>query len=244
MKRLFLLAIATLLAGSALAAETVNPATASRLKGVLEKVIPGSPDSINVTPIHGVYEAVYGAQVFYISEDGRYLINGELFDAQKRENLTEQRRSQVRLAALKAVDEKSMIIYPAKGKAKHTVTVFTDVDCPYCRKFHQGMDEMNKLGITVRYLFYPRAGVDSESFKKATEVWCSKDRNKAMDQAKAGQPITDSSSCDAPIKSQMALAHSFGISGTPLLVLDDGRAIPGYLPPQQLLAVLDGKIKP
>ncbi len=243
-KRLFLLAIATLLAGSALAAEAVSTATANRIKGALAQVMPGSPDSITATPIPGLYEVSYGATVLYSSEDGHYLVQGELFDVQKRANLTEQRRTQARLAALKAVDEKSMIIYPAKGKAKHTVTVFTDVDCAYCRKFHQGMEEMNNLGITVRYLSFPRAGVDSESFKKATEVWCSKDRNKAMDKAKAGLPITDAATCDAPIKAHMALATSFGVNGTPSLVLDDGRFVPGYLPPQQLLAVLDGKAKP
>jgi len=242
-KRLFLLAVATLLAGSVLAADKVSTATANRLKGVLAQVMPGSPDSINATPLPGIYEVAYGAQVIYVSEDGHYLFHGELYDVQTRTSLTEERRTQARLAALKGIDESSMIVYPAKGKAKHTVTVFTDVDCGYCRKFHQGMEEMNNLGITVRYLSYPRAGVDSESFKKATDVWCSKDRNKAMDKAKAGQPVTDAPKCDAPIKSQMALANSFGVTGTPSLVLDDGRFIPGYLPPQQLLAALEGKGK-
>jgi thiol:disulfide interchange protein DsbC len=243
MKRLFLLAASILAAGSALAAETVSTATATHLKGVLAQVMPGSPDSINATPMPGIYEVAYGPQLLYVSADGRYLVNGEMFDVQKRINLTEERRTQARLATLKGLDEKSMIVYPAKGKAKHTVTVFTDIDCGYCRKLHQGMAEMNNLGITVRYLSYPRAGVGSESYKKAADVWCAKDRNKAMDKAKSNQAVTDVQSCDAPIKNHMAIANSFGVTGTPAIVLDDGRFMPGYLPPQQLLAVLEGKAK-
>lgn len=243
MKRLFLLAAGILIAGSVLAAETVSTTTATRLKGVLAQVMPGSPDSINATPMTGIYEVVYGPQVLYVSEDGRFLVNGEMFDVQKRTNLTEERRTRARLATLKSLDEKSMIIYPAKGKAKHTVTVFTDIDCGYCRKLHQGMAEMNNLGITVRYLSYPRAGVGSDSYKKAIDVWCSTDRNKAMDKAKANQAVTNATKCDAPVNKHMGLANSFGVSGTPAMVLDDGRLVPGYLPPQQLLAVLEGKAK-
>lgn len=241
MKRLYLLVMITLLAGAAVAAESVNSATSTRLKGVLAQLMPGTPDTINATPMKGIYEVAYGSQILYISDDGRYLVNGEMFDVQKRANLTEERRTQARLVALKSVGEKSMIIYPAKGQAKHTVTVFTDIDCGYCRKLHQGMAEMNNLGITVRYLSFPRAGVGSESFKKASDVWCAKDRNKAMDNAKANQSVTDVQNCDAPIKNHMALANAFGVNGTPALVLDDGRLLPGYLPPQQLLAVLEGK---
>lgn len=243
MKRLFLLVASVAIAGSALAAETSGDA-ASRLKGVLAQVMPGSPDSITATPMPGIYEVAYGSQVLYVSADGRYLVNGELFDVQKRTNLTEERRSKARLATLKGIDQKSMIVYPAKGKSKHTVTVFTDIDCGYCRKLHQGMAEMNELGITVRYLSFPRAGVGSESYKKAADVWCSKDRNTAMDKAKANQSVNGAPSCDAPINKHMELANSFGVTGTPSIVLEDGRFLPGYLPPQQLLAVLEGRSKP
>lgn len=243
MKRLFVLVAGLLMTGALFAAETVSGTTANRIKGVLAQVMPGTPDSINPTPLPGIYEVAYGPQLLYVSEDGRYLVNGEMFDVQKRTNLTEERRTAARLATLKTVDDKSMIIYPANGKAKHTVTVFTDIDCGYCRKLHQGMAEMNKLGITVRYLAYPRAGVGSDSYKKAIGVWCAKDRNKAMDNAKNGQPVADVKSCDAPVTNHMSLANSFGVTGTPSMVLDDGRFVPGYLPPQQLLAVLEGKAK-
>ncbi|HEY0634817.1 MAG TPA: DsbC family protein [Gammaproteobacteria bacterium] len=241
MKRFILLAAFALTASSLQAADPVNGSTAARIKGALAQVVPGTPDSITATPMQGIYEVAYGPRVIYVSEDGRYLVNGELFDVQQRSNLTEQRRSQARLTTLKAMDQNSMIIYPAKGKTKHTVTVFTDIDCGYCRKLHQGMAEMNNLGITVRYLSYPRAGVGSDSYKKAGNVWCSKDRNKAMDKAKSDQAMTDAGSCDAPIKNHMAMAELFGINGTPAIVLEDGRLIPGYLPPQQLLAEINRK---
>ncbi len=241
MKHLTLLAATIFVAGSAFATETANTVTASRIKGALAQVMPGTPDSITATPMRGIYEVAYGSRVIYVSEDGRYLVNGELFDVEKRSNLTEQRRSQARLTTLNTLDEDSMIVYPGKGKTKHTVTVFTDIDCGYCRKLHQGMAEMNNLGITVRYLSYPRAGVGSDSFKKAGNVWCSKDRNKAMDRAKSDQGVTDAANCDTPIKQHMALAESFGINGTPAIVLEDGRLIPGYLPPQQLLAEINRK---
>lgn len=244
MKRLYLLVASMVIAGSALAAETISDDAANRLKGVLAQVMPGSPDSITATPMPGIYEVAYGSQVLYVSADGRYLVNGELFDVQKRTNLTEERRSKARLATLKGIDEKSMIVYPAKGKSKHTVTVFTDIDCGYCRKLHQGMAEMNELGITIRYLSFPRAGVGSESYKKAVDVWCSKDRNKAMDKAKANQAVEGAAaSCNAPINKHMELANTFGVTGTPSMVLEDGRFLPGYLPPQQLLAVLEGRSK-
>lgn len=241
LKRIALVIGVLLLASQSYAAESVKPATAAKLKEALAKVIKGSPDEINATPIPGLYEATFGAQVFYLSEDGRYFMSGEMFDLQKRVSLTEERRGKGRLAALGAISESTMLVYPAKGKAKHTITVFTDIDCGYCRKLHQGMAEMNELGITVRYLSYPRAGVGSDSYKKAVDVWCAADRNKAMNQAKANQPITNTKACDAPIQKHMALVEAFGVSGTPAIVLESGRLIPGYMPPQQLLATLEGK---
>lgn len=241
MKRIVMLLSILVLSAQVLAADSVKPATAARLKESLAKVMKGSPDSIKATPVPGLYEAAFGAQVLYLSEDGRYFISGEMYDLQKRTSLTEERRAQARLAVLKSIDERSMIIYPAKGKAKHTITVFTDIDCGYCRKLHQGMDEMNELGITVRYLFFPRAGVGSDSYKKAVDVWCASDRNKALTLSKNNQPVPDTKSCDAPIQKHMALGETFGVNGTPAIVLEDGRMLPGYMPPKQLFAALEAK---
>jgi thiol:disulfide interchange protein DsbC len=215
-----------------------DSSAAQELKKGLVKVFGGQPESVEASPIEGMYEVVYGPKVYYVSQDGRYLLSGDLFDLKTRTNLTEKNRSDTRLKAMADIDESEMIIYRAKGEEKHTITVFTDIDCGYCRKLHRGMPQMNELGITVRYLAYPRAGVGSPSYDKAVSVWCAKDRHKAMDEAKRGT-TPPKASCDAPVKAHMALGASVGVTGTPAIVLEDGTLMPGYLPPQKLAAALE-----
>ena len=129
-----------------------------------------------------------------------------------------------------------MVVF-AGDKADHTVTVFTDIDCGYCRKLHSQIDEYEDEGIRVRYVFYPRAGVKSESYKEAVSVWCSEDRNKAMTEAKAGR-LMEEKTCDNPVQSHMELGELLGISGTPAIVLDNGDLVPGYVPPKRLAAII------
>lgn len=210
------------------------------IRQALAKVIPEAPDTVQKTPVAGLYEVSYGTQLFYVSADGRFLLQGDLVDLQSRTNLTEGRRSGARLTALKEAED-DMIVYAPKGKAKHTITVFTDIDCGYCRKLHSGMKEMNDLGIAVRYLAFPRAGVGSPSYDKAVSVWCAKDQRKSMDTAKANGELTPAK-CDNPVANHMALGQALGVNGTPALVLEDGRMLPGYMPPDRLLQVLEGKI--
>ncbi|MFO7592743.1 MAG: bifunctional protein-disulfide isomerase/oxidoreductase DsbC [Pseudomonadota bacterium] len=205
----------------------------------LEQAFGGQPDQISETPMEGVLEVTYGAQVFYVSEDGRHLISGEMFELATRNNLTEKRISEVRHKLMEQVAESDMIVYKAKGEEKHVISVFTDIDCGYCRKLHKGMDEMNELGITVRYLAFPRAGVNSPSYNKAVSVWCAEDRNTAMDDAKNRDKISGNSCEDAPVKEHYALGQSLGVRGTPAIVLSDGTLQPGYLPPKRLAQVLD-----
>ena len=221
---------------SAMAADT------AQLEQMLARIIPGkSADSITATPVPGLYEVVYGPQVFYVSADGRYLVTGDLVDLKNQHNLTEERRAGARLKAIDAVGEDAMIIYSPKGEVKHTVTVFTDIDCGYCRKLHKGMKEMNDLGIRVRYLAFPRAGLGSSAYREAVSVWCAKDRNAAMDAAKAGVPVPPADCKDNPVAREYQLGRSLDVNGTPAMVLDDGRMLPGYLPPKRLLAVLEEK---
>lgn len=215
-------------------------AALAKLRTVAAQLLPGQQvDSITPSPVAGLYQIAYGPRLFYISADGRHLISGDMFDLQQDTNLTEVWRSQARVAALEA-NKGSMIVYPAKGKAKHTVTVFTDIDCPYCRKLHAGIKEMNDLGITVRYLAFPRAGIPSPSYDKIASVWCAADRNKAMDLAKNENQVDRNVCAGNPVAEHLALGRSFGVNATPTLVLDDGTLIPGYLPPQRLAQELDG----
>ena len=209
-----------------------------QLKNDLVKVFGGHPEQVNEAPVDGFYEVTYGPKIYYVSLDGRYLFSGELYDLKSRTNLTEKNRAGARLKALSDVDESSLIVYKAKGEEKHVITVFTDIDCGYCRKLHSGMAQMNELGITVRYMAFPRAGVNSPSYDKAVSVWCAKDRNKAMDAAKSGA-VLEMAKCDSPVKEQLALGQTLGVTGTPAIVLQDGTLMPGYMPPQQLAMALD-----
>ena len=130
-----------------------------------------------------------------------------------------------------------MIVFEPE-KIEHTITVFTDIDCGYCRKLHQQMDGYNDLGIRIRYMAFPRAGIDSASFDKAADVWCAKDRHQAMDDAKDGIKVS-AKSCDNPVKAQYELGRKIGVKGTPALFLESGQMLPGYVPPKRLKQLLD-----
>jgi thiol:disulfide interchange protein DsbC len=209
------------------------------LKQELVKVFGGEPDRVTQAPLEGMLEVTYGAKLFYVTRDGRFLINGEMFDLATRTNLTEQQLSRARLNTLDAIDESSMIVYRAKGEEKHVITVFTDIDCVYCRKLHKGMEQMNELGITVRYMAYPRAGLNSPSYDKAVSVWCADNRNQALDDAKNRGKVSQKRCEDSPVKQQMATGEQMGVTGTPAIILDDGRMMPGYAPPRKLAALME-----
>jgi len=225
-----------MLSGSAYADDVV----VERIRAAMNRVLPEQqPDAIRPSPIGDLYEVSYGPRLYYVSADGKYLLNGDMFDLIKETNISEERRGAARLKVINALGEKAMIIYPAKGKVKHTVTVFTDIDCYYCRKLHEGMKEMNDLGITVRYLAYPRAGIPSVSYDKAVSVWCAADRNKALDMAKLEDKVTPESCKGNPVREERELGDLVGVTATPSLVLEDGTLVPGYMPPQRLAKLLD-----
>lgn len=195
--------------------------------------------SLKASPINGVLEAITDKGVLYISEDGSKLIHGNIYDLNDRmNNLTEAALAGPRLEMLKPI-EKDMLVYKAKNE-KHVVTVFTDVDCGYCRKLHAQMEDYNKLGITIRYLAYPRRGIPSQNADEMQAVWCAKDPLKAMTEAKAGGNIK-AADCDIDIAKQYQLGMAFGINGTPAMILEDGTMIPGYQPPESLIKTLDSR---
>jgi len=195
------------------------------------------PASVEPTPVAGLYEVVFGSNVVYMSADGRYMLQGELVDVLNRVSLTEPRRRQVTRTVIDSVGENNMIVFKPE-KEKHIITVFTDIDCGYCRKLHNEMDQYLNEGITVRYMMFPRAGVGSESYKKAVAVWCAEDRNGAMTDAKNGKAV-EMKSCDNPIDQHMDLVRQLGARGTPFIVLEDGSTQPGYVPAKKLSSLLD-----
>ncbi len=208
------------------------------IQAQLESIMPGIEiDSIQPLDNTGLYETVIKGEVIYFSKDLRYVFQGEVIVLETRENVTENKRSNLRRSALAALDEADLIIYEPK-ETKYTLTVFTDIDCAYCRKLHQQMADYNDLGIRIRYMAFPRAGIDSESFDKAENVWCAKDRKQAMTDAKNGQQV-DSNSCNTPVKAHYEMGRRLGVSGTPSLFLESGEILPGYVSPKKLKQELD-----
>jgi thiol:disulfide interchange protein DsbC len=207
----------------------------------LAKKIPGTtPEELRASPIPGIYELQRGTDFAYVTADGKYAIMGDLYDLSKQDNLTEAHRRDVRMRLLAGIPESDMLIFGPKS-LKYTVTVFTDVDCPYCRKLHSQIAEYNRLGVRVRYMFYPRTGPNTDSWAKAEQVWCSTNRNEALTKAKLGQDLKTPKSCgDSPVARDYAMGQRFDIKGTPAIVMNDGEMLGGYLSPMQLVQRLQG----
>jgi thiol:disulfide interchange protein DsbC len=214
--------------------------------------IPGvRVEDLRKAPMPGIYELVHDNDVSYITADGKYVFSGDLYkvaDNGEFPNLSEARRREleasqwgVRLKRVGSIPESQMLVF-GPADAKHTITVFTDIDCPWCRKLHAQVADYNKLGIRVRYLFYPRTGPDTDSWYKAEAVWCAKDRNQAMTQAKLDQPFDVKRCADTPVGRDYALGREFGLKGTPGIILETGELVPGYLGPRDLLARIDSSV--
>ena len=198
---------------------------------------------VKPTPIAGVFMgSVGGGQYLYATEDGRHIFVGELYEVTDSNlvSLSEKYRSKVRREVLASIEEDELIIFTPQSRVssvKAVVTVFTDVDCGYCRKLHQQMSEYHKRGIEVRYLAYPRSGIGTDSYHKYVSAWCSKNPQVALTKLKNGKTI-DESSCVNPVASQYELGQMLGISGTPSILLPDGRMLPGLVPPDGLAVEL------
>jgi thiol:disulfide interchange protein DsbC len=209
-------------------------------RAALLKLLPAGSkvEDLQPSPIAGMYQFVQGAEVSYITADGKYFLDGNLYDMSTRANLTEGLRSRARLVMINAVPESQMLIFSPKNPL-YTITVFTDVDCQYCRKLHSDMAELNRLGVRVRYMFFPRSGPNTESWRKAEVVWCSADRNDALTRAKAGAQLDMNKNCGAtPVGREYALAQSIGVRGTPAIITESGDFINGYMPPRELVRAI------
>ena len=206
---------------------------------LLKKALGGAtPNSIAETAVPGMYEVTMESQIVYISEDGRYIMQGELVDLATAVNLTEQKRKSLRLAAISEIGNDQTVVFAPAGETKHTVTVFTDIDCGYCRKLHKEMSQYNDAGIAIRYMAFPRAGLKSESYNKAVSVWCADDQQDAMTKSKNGQAVAEKS-CENPVADQYNLGIKLGVRGTPSMITSTGEMVPGYVPAQRLSQMLN-----
>jgi len=189
------------------------------------------------TDIDGMYIVNFSSKgsVYYIPK-GDYFFTGDLLQIKDKRfvNAKEKRLQAPRKAALAKIDPKDMIIYPATGEKKASITVFTDVDCGYCRKLHNEITQINDLGIEVRYLAYPRAGINSPSYNKVVSAWCADDKQSALTKLKNGDPVFSPVCKDNPVAKQFILGNRLGVTGTPAIILESGEMLPGYLPADQL----------
>lgn len=235
---LMALAVSAALLGTA-APALAEPDMQAVKRKIVERLPGATVDHIAGTPIKGIFEVgINGGDIVYVSADRRYLLSGVLIDLVTQENLTEGVLAVQRVKTLNNVPEDSMIIYEPEGEVKHTLTIFTDIDCPYCRKMHMEMSLLNRMGIRVGYMFFPRAGVASQSYEKAVSVWCADDQRAEMTKAKSGA-IPEIRACDNPVREHMALARRMGLRGTPYTITDTGRAISGYVPAPELFESLE-----
>lgn len=225
--------------GFALGTAVAQPGPALTKEEIAAKLNNVSPGDISDAPIPGILQVQIGSSVAYVTTDGRYVFQGEIIDVSNGENLTEATRERARVGLLASVDSEHMIVFTPKGEVKHTVTVFTDIDCGYCRQLHREIDEINALGIEVHYLFYPRTGRNTESWEKADKVWCAADRNTALTKAKLGGEVPDQRCAETPVEAHYTLGQRVGVRGTPAVFSGSGELLGGYLPPAMLLERLD-----
>ena len=206
------------------------------VKAKLKVLRPDLPvTKIYESPVSGIVGVdLAGGSTLYATEDGRYMIAGDLYAlGSDIINETERHRSKIRKALIAREPLENMIVFSPDGPMKTYVNVFTDIDCGYCQKLHSQMSEYNSLGIEVRYLAYPREGLDGEIYKKSVSAWCSTDPKGALTALKLSREIP-MKQCENPVASHYAIGQEIGIKGTPAIVTASGKMLPGYLPPERL----------
>ena len=194
--------------------------------------------TVDRSPVSGLYLTTIDGVSGYVSADGRYFVVGDMLDLAAKANVTEQRRKLTRREVLKKIAPGEAIVFGPE-KPKYTMTVFTDADCPYCRKLHGELEDLEKKGVAVRYVAFPRSGPGTKSWRTMTAVWCAKDRREALTRATRGDTVSAERKCsDAVIAKHYELGRELGIPGTPMMVLSDGTSLGGYMAPDKLLVAL------
>ena len=203
-------------------------------KSLAERLPQYEVSKIDTTPVDGLYQVIIGGQVIYMTKDARYMLDGNLVDLSTKKNYSEDAMSVIRLSQIDGLGEEKMVVYTPET-VKHTITVVTDIDCPYCRRLHSEMDQYLDGGVKVRYIFMPLKG--QGDYKTTVTVWCSKDQNDALDKAKAGTQL-EAKDCENPIDEHLKVARNLGVRGTPAIILQDGSMLPGYVPANKLVLEL------
>ncbi len=210
------------------------------IRSTLTKLQPDMPiEAIAESPMNGLYQVhLKGGRLLYASADGQFLLQGNLYQVKGDDavNLTRKAESTGVAKEINAIPLSEMVVFSPKEPAKAHITVFTDTDCGYCQKLHSEVPELNRRGIEVRYLAFPRQGVGSHGYNTLVSVWCAKDRQEAMDSAKSREELP-AAKCDNPVAKQYELGQMVGVNGTPSIILGNGEMIPGYQPAPQLAEI-------
>lgn len=215
------------------------------IRATLTKLQPDMPiEAIAESPMTGLYQVhLKGGRLLYASADGQFLMQGNLYQFKGGDavNLTRQAESKGVAKAINSIPTSEMVVFSPKEPAKAHITVFTDTDCGYCQKLHSEVPELNRRGIEVRYVAFPRQGLESHGYNTLVSVWCAKDRQAAMNQAKSREDLP-AATCDNPVAKQYELGQMIGVNGTPAIVMGNGELIPGYQPaPELAKAALEAK---
>ncbi|MBB5877116.1 MULTISPECIES: DsbC family protein [Xanthomonas] len=230
-------------AGAAASAKSAPAASGApgeqRVRSALLQLDPNfKPDYIGAAPFPGFREVVVGGQVLYVSDDGRYLFQAQPFDIQEKQLTSSEGLLSYRRKLLESAPRADRIVF-APANPKYTISVFTDIECGYCRKLHSEIGELNKQGIAVEYLAFPRMGLGSQDYKDMVAVWCAADKKQALTEAKSSGKVPGATNCKNPVTMQYNLGQRLGVNGTPAIFAPDGTQIGGYLPPAKMREALD-----
>ncbi len=209
----------------------------------LEKARPGlKVTDVEQTAVPNIVRVnLEGAGSIYALKGTDFFFVGELYQAAEEGlvNVTEQEKVGIRKELLAKASVDNMIVFSPEGEAKDHITIFTDVDCGYCQKLHREVPELNAMGIEVRYMAFPRAGIGSPSYQKIASAWCAEDPRAALTKVKNRETI-DINVCDGnPVAAQYELGQQMGVNATPIIMFDSGESIPGYMPAKQIAARLE-----
>ncbi|WP_266170017.1 DsbC family protein [Dyella subtropica] len=248
LKKWLLALCASLLASQAFAADVAAPSSAENaVRQAVMGLAKVKIESIKPSPLPGFYQVIASGQLVYVSADGKYMMTGNLIDLGSKKDISDAAWAEFRKAELAKVPTSDRIVF-APAKPLHTVTVFTDVNCGYCRALHEHVADFNKAGIALEYIAWPREGVNTTAgnptptYTEMVSVWCAADRKAAFTAAKAGQ-APKATTCTNPVKDEFDLGVRLGITGTPTIVAEDGSVLGGYMTPEQLLKALDKRSK-
>lgn len=223
-------------------AQPVDPEVQERLRTLLQNPAVGLPvKSVERSEIDGMYRVQLDkGPVVYAPASGEFFILGDLYSVgvEGFVNLGEERRSANRREALSGVPAEETIVFAATGDARAHITVFTDVSCFYCQKLHKEVPELNRRGVEVRYLAYPRQGIGSPGFRQLASAWCADDRQSTLTRLKNKEKLAENVCPGNPVAEQFALGQDLGVQGTPAIVTADGEMVPGYRSADDIISML------